>query len=119
MTMSVSEMASELASSPSMSDTSLYTFKSLRPEHTKFTFLMSPSSSKHWSARLWRTAISPHNGWIAFFFLGGSYFSTSMWGVFLITIVPVVITFAVVVFWFVFVALMTVVVANDGIVVRI
>src|SRR5580698_7944997 len=36
-----------------------------------------------------------------------------------VAIISVIVTFAVVVFWFVFVALMTVVVANDGIVVRI
>jgi len=42
-----------------------------------------------------------------------------MWGVFLITIVPVVITFAVVTLWFVLVAFMTVVIPGDGIVVRI
>jgi hypothetical protein len=42
-----------------------------------------------------------------------------MWGVFLITVVSVVVTFAIVFFRFVLVALMTVVVTNDGIVVRI
>ena len=36
-----------------------------------------------------------------------------------VAIISVIVAFAVVVFWFVFVALMTVVVANDGIVVRI
>jgi len=85
LTISVSEIASELASSPSVSDTSLYMFKSLRQKRVKFSFADVTVIQHAFERVLWRIAISGANGLIFGLGLGRSQGVAIMWGVFLIT----------------------------------